>query len=75
LKKAIMIRVRMDEVKHRMGNVTGKQLAEITGLREADISEISNNQRTTLNKEKLCILATAAKMDISELLEMVWVDE
>jgi hypothetical protein len=52
-----------------------EKIAEITGLREADISKIGNNHRTTLNKEKLCILATAAKIDIGELLEIVWVDE
>jgi hypothetical protein len=45
----------------------------ITGMLEADISEI--NKRTTLNRDKLCILATIAGMDINELLEIVWVDE
>jgi hypothetical protein len=70
MRKAIMFRVKMDEVERRLGNITGKQLAEITGMREADISEI--NKRTTLNREKLCTLATIAGMDLSERIDRTY---
>ncbi|HDR4373424.1 TPA: helix-turn-helix transcriptional regulator [Bacillus cereus] len=51
-------------------NMTQKQLAELTGLRPATISEICKNQRTTLNKEHLNKIANVLNItDITHLIE------
>jgi transcriptional regulator with XRE-family HTH domain len=73
MRKAIAIRIKIKEICHSH-RYTQKQLAELTGLREADISEMGNNQRTTFNKEKLCILATALQMDLVDLVEFIWAE-
>jgi putative transcriptional regulator len=73
MRKAITIRIKIKEICNSRG-YTQKQLAEITGLREADISEMGNNQRTTFNKDKLCILATALQMELEDLVEFIWAD-
>jgi putative transcriptional regulator len=46
-------------------NITQKELAEMTGLREATISEISNNSRTVINKSHLSNIMDA--LDITKL--------
>jgi putative transcriptional regulator len=46
-------------------NITQKELAEMTGLREATISEISNNSRTVINKSHLSKIMDA--LDITKL--------
>lgn len=52
-------------------NMTQKQLAELTGLRPAAISEICNNQRTTINRAHLTKIADALGIeDIRELIEL-----
>ncbi|MCM3705850.1 MULTISPECIES: helix-turn-helix domain-containing protein [Cytobacillus] len=64
------IRVKLDEVLKNK-DLTQKQLAEMTGLRAASISELYNNQRTSINKEHLQKIAEALNInDISELLEL-----
>ena len=50
---------------------TQKQLAEATGIRPAAISEICNNQRTTINREHLTKIADALGItDIRELIQL-----
>ncbi|MED4841560.1 helix-turn-helix transcriptional regulator [Weizmannia sp. CD-2023] len=54
-------------------NITQKELAEMTGLREATISEIANNARTTINKEQLLlIMKTLGVKELSKILELNW---
>ncbi|WP_423410238.1 helix-turn-helix domain-containing protein [Heyndrickxia sp. MSNUG] len=50
-------------------NKTQKELAEITGIRPAAISELYNNQRKSINKEHLEKIADALGIeDIRELI-------
>lgn len=51
---------------------TQKQFAEITGLREATISELANNQRSAINKDHLVIVMKALKLNkIEDILEVI----
>lgn len=50
-------------------NKTQKELAEMTGIRAAAISELYNNQRKSINKEHLEKIAEALAIDdIRELI-------
>jgi transcriptional regulator with XRE-family HTH domain len=50
---------------------TQKHLAELTKLRTAAISEISNNMRTSINREHLEKIADAFGLsDINQLIEL-----
>lgn len=50
-------------------NKTQKELAELTGIRPAAISELFNNQRKSINKEHLEKIADALSIeDIRELI-------
>lgn len=52
-------------------NITRSALAEMTGLRPNVISEICNNQRTTINREHIARIAKALGItDVSELIEL-----
>ena len=52
-------------------NITRTALAEMTGLRPNVVSEICNNQRTTINREHLARVAKALEItDVSQLLEL-----
>lgn len=44
--------IRLSEVLKERG-MTQKQLSELTGIRPAAISEICNNQRTSINREHI----------------------
>lgn len=51
--------------------MTQKELAAITGIRPAAISEICNNQRTTINRDHLTKIAEALGIeDVREMLEL-----
>jgi putative transcriptional regulator len=64
------IRVKLAEILHSRG-LTQKELAEMTGIRTAAISELYNNQRTSINKEHIEKIADALGItDISELIEI-----
>lgn len=43
-------------------NITQKELAEMTGIREATISEIANNSRTVINKSHLSKIMNALNL-------------
>ncbi|MEQ6857346.1 helix-turn-helix transcriptional regulator [Lysinibacillus capsici] len=48
-----------------------KQLAEMTSIRPNAISEIVNNQRSTINREQLAIICKALEIiDMNEILEL-----
>ncbi|AXN39878.1 helix-turn-helix domain-containing protein [Peribacillus butanolivorans] len=65
-----MLYVKLAEILEER-NITRTALAEITGLRPNVISEICNNQRTTVNREHLARIAKALEItDISRLLEL-----
>ncbi len=52
-------------------NKTQKELAELTGIRPAAISELYNNQRKSINKEHLEKIADALEIeDIRELIDI-----
>lgn len=54
-------------------NMTQKELSEITGLREATISEIANNSRTTINKEQILIIMKALGIeDLNRIINLTW---
>lgn len=62
------MRIKLDELlKER--NITQKELAEITGIRPAAISELYNNQRKSINREHIEKIAEALKInDISQII-------
>jgi putative transcriptional regulator len=50
--------------------ITRKALAEMTGLRPTAVSEICNNQRSTVNREHITAIAKALEIsDVSQLFE------
>lgn len=52
-------------------NMTRKELAEITKIRPASISEICNNQRISINREHLIKIAEALEIeDVRDLIEL-----
>jgi putative transcriptional regulator len=52
-------------------NITQKELSAMTGIREASISELSNNSRTVINKAHLGKIMDALDItDINEILEL-----
>ncbi|WP_339216738.1 helix-turn-helix transcriptional regulator [Ornithinibacillus sp. FSL M8-0202] len=56
-----------EELKRR--NISQNQLAEMTNIRKAAISELINNQRRSINKEHLIKIAEALEItDITKLL-------
>jgi putative transcriptional regulator len=66
------LRVKLDEVlKDR--NMSQKELAGLTGIRPAAISELYNNQRKSINREH--IEKIAAALDISDINELITLDK
>lgn len=52
-------------------NMTQKELAEITGIRPAAISELCNNQRTSINRDHLTKIAEALEIeDVRQLIDL-----
>lgn len=62
-----MIEVKLKKIIDERG-ITQKQLVEMTGLRPNAISEIVNNQRSTINREQLAIICK--KLDITDMNEI-----
>lgn len=66
----IIFRLKLKEILDRRG-MTQKELAEKTGLREAAISEIVNDTRSTYNKKHLSKIMKVLKVyDINDILEV-----
>jgi hypothetical protein len=50
--------------------MTQKELSELTKIRPASISDLSNNVRTAINRDHLCAVAEALKItDIRDLVD------
>ncbi|WP_270172593.1 helix-turn-helix domain-containing protein [Paenibacillus sp. SYP-B4298] len=49
--------------------MTQKQLSELTGIRPAAISEICNNQRTSINREHIEKIAHC--LDIQDIRDLI----
>jgi putative transcriptional regulator len=68
----MILKVRLDEIlKER--NMTQKKLAEISGLRENTISEITKNIRESVNRKHIGKIANA--LEIKEINELFYFDE
>jgi putative transcriptional regulator len=68
----VKLRVKLDEVlKDR--NMSQKELAELTGIRPAAISELYNNQRKSINRDH--IEKIAAALNISDINELITLDK
>lgn len=64
------IELRLRQLLHEK-NMTQKYLAEITGIRESTISDISRGTRTVMNFEHIAKIADALDInDIRELIEL-----
>jgi putative transcriptional regulator len=62
---------KLREVLRRKG-ISQKELSQLTGLREATISELVNDSRSVYNKEHLSKIMEVLKLeDLSELLEII----
>ncbi|WP_088032760.1 helix-turn-helix domain-containing protein [Evansella clarkii] len=67
--------ITLDKVLANRNNMTQKQLAEMTGIRTAAISELYNNQRNSINRDHLMKIADALEIDdIRELLHIEKLD-
>ncbi|MGR6906870.1 helix-turn-helix domain-containing protein [Lysinibacillus sp. BSL11] len=63
------MRIKLKEVMKERG-LTQLKLAEMTGIRQAAISEIVNNRRDTINKSHLETICKALEInDFNEILE------
>ncbi|MET3698220.1 Cro/C1-type helix-turn-helix DNA-binding protein [Bacillus oleivorans] len=76
---SVRIKVTLDEALKMRGNMKQKELIELikqkTGenVRAASVSELKNNQRTSLNTRLLSLIAQALEIqDIRELLTIEW---
>lgn len=70
MSKQVEVRLKLKEILERRG-MTQKELAEMTGLREATISELANNTRNVYNKNHLAILIKALNVqNLDELMEL-----
>lgn len=71
----IQFRVRIREIL-KARRITQKQLAAMTGIREAAISDLVNDTRQAYNKEHLakCMVALGLT-DISEVIQTIVVKE
>ena len=63
-------RIKLKEVLEK-ADMTQSELAELTGLRRATISEMAQNSRTVMNKTHLGKIMDALDLkDINEILEL-----
>ncbi|GAA0324283.1 hypothetical protein GCM10008967_13530 [Bacillus carboniphilus] len=76
---SVSIKVTLDEALKMRGNMKQKELIELikqkTGenVRAASVSELKNNQRTSLNTRLLSLIAEALEIkDIRELITIQW---
>lgn len=65
------LHIRLKEILDERG-ITQKEFATLTGIRPATISEICNNQRSTINRDQITIIAEKLGItDISELMRFI----
>lgn len=66
-----MIHIRLKEILNER-QLTQKELSVMTNIKPATISEIANDQRTTINKKHLeTIIDVLEITDISDIIEIV----
>ncbi|WP_182200399.1 helix-turn-helix domain-containing protein [Paraliobacillus salinarum] len=66
----VKITIKLKELLNQRG-ITQQEFAEMSGLRTATISEIANNQRTSINKKHLeTIIQTLDLSSMDELLSI-----
>jgi len=52
--------------------ITQKELSQKTGLRQNAISEMVNNQRSTINREQLALICKTLEItDMNEIFELI----
>lgn len=56
------LKVRLKELL-KEDNMTQKEIAELTGLTEAQISAIASNRTQTVNKKHIALIANSLKID------------
>ncbi|WP_210469636.1 helix-turn-helix transcriptional regulator [Sporosarcina sp. 6E9] len=66
------IRFKLKEALNEIG-MSQKELAEKSGLRANAISEMVNNQRTTINREHAALVAKA--LDITDMNELFTIED
>lgn len=65
------LHIKLDQIL-KDSEMTQANLAKLTGIRPAAISEIVNNQRTTVNKDHLVKIANALDIvDIGDLMVFI----
>lgn len=71
----MFFRLKLREVLERRG-IQQKELARMTGLREATISELVNDTRGAYNKKHLIVIMTALGItDLNDILELIVIDK
>lgn len=70
-KDKLRIHIYLKDVLKRKG-VSQKELAEMTGIRPAAISELANNMRSSINREHIEIIAEA--LNLQRLDELIRFD-
>jgi predicted transcriptional regulator len=72
---ATVIRCRLGEILGNRG-MTQTELSLLTGLRQASISDLVHNRKTTLNTQHLLVIMLALDItDLSEMIEIVMSEE
>ena len=67
----MQLRVKLKEVLQE-SNMTQLELARLTGLRQAVVSELVNNQRLNINKSHITKICVALDIkDIRDILELI----
>lgn len=62
--------IKLREILEQRG-MTQKEFSELSGIREATISELVNSSRNTINKNHLSIIMDTLKLDsIDDLIEV-----
>lgn len=65
-----MIEVKLKKIIEDRG-ISQKQLSEMTSIRPNAISEIVNNQRSTINREQLAVICRVLEIkDMNEIFEI-----
>ena len=66
-----MIEVKLKKIIDERG-ISQKQLSEMTGIRPNAISEIVNNQRSTINREQMAVICKTLDItDMNEIFEVM----
>ncbi|GAB0170568.1 helix-turn-helix transcriptional regulator [Lysinibacillus sp. CTST325] len=65
------VRLKLKKILTERG-ITQKELSQKTGLRQNAISEMVNNQRSTINREQLAAICKTLEItDMNEIFELI----